>query len=61
VCRRIEPNPFITLINDSNGPFSNGCPDAAQYRLEAEASLVRAPDFYLLAGMRLLQSLGFER
>jgi len=60
VRRRIEPEPFVALINFTNRTLSEGCPDAAQDRLEAEASFVLAPDFNGLCGVRLLQSLSLK-
>jgi hypothetical protein len=55
--RRIEPEPFVALINDGKGALSNGCPDTPQNRLEAEASFIFAPDFYFFGGVCLFQGL----
>ena len=55
--RGIEPEPFVALINYRQWSLSNGCPDAAKYWLESEASFVLAPDFYGVCRIRLLQSL----
>ncbi len=60
MCRRIEPEPFVALINLSQRALSLACPDAAQDRLEAEASFVLAPDFYRVRRVRLLQGLGLK-
>jgi hypothetical protein len=57
MCRRIEPEPFVALINFTDWTLSNGCPDAAQDGLETKASFVLTPDFDGLRGVRLLQSL----
>jgi hypothetical protein len=59
-CRRIEPEPFVALINFTDRTLSERCPDAAQDRLEAEASFIPAPDFNGLRGVRLLQSSGLK-
>jgi len=56
--RGIEPEPFVALINYRQWSLSNGCPDAAKYWLESEASFVLAPDFYGVRRIRLLQGLG---
>ena len=60
VRRRVEPEPFVALINFTDRTLSDGCPDAAQHRLETEASFVLAPDFNGLRGMRLLQGLSLK-
>jgi hypothetical protein len=60
VRRRIEPEPFVALIDFTDRTLSRGCPDAAQDRLETEARLVLAPDFDLIGGVRLSQSLSLK-
>lgn len=55
--RCIEPEPFVALINDGLGALSNGCPDTAEDGLEAEASLVFAPDFDFLRRVCFLKGL----
>ena len=54
---RIQPEPFVALINFSDGSLSNGRPHPAKYRLETEASFVLAPDFYFVRRVCLLKSL----
>ncbi len=58
--RRIEPEPFVALINFRKGTLSLGCPDAAQDGLETEARFVFAPDFYFVRRISLLKGLRFQ-
>ncbi len=60
VSRRIEPEPFVALINLSQRALSLWRPDAAQHRLETKASLVFAPDFYCVRGVCLLKGVRLE-
>ena len=61
VCRCIELEPFVALINFCQRALSNGRPHAAQDGLKAEAGFVCAPDFYLVRRVRLSKSLCFKR
>src|ERR1700753_2627663 len=60
MCRRIEPEPFVALIDLTEWSLSKRCPDAARDRLETEASFVRAPDFSSVRRVRFLKSLRFK-
>ena len=60
VCRRIEPEPFVALIDFTQWTLSLGCPHAAQDRLETKARFILAPDFDRLRRVRLLQGLGLK-
>jgi len=60
MCRRIEPEPFVALINLSQWALSERGPHAAQDWLETKASFVLAPDFDGLRRVRLLQGLGLK-
>jgi len=60
MCRRVEPEPFVALINLTDRTPPCGCPDAAQDGLETEARFVLAPDFDGLRGVRLLQGLSLK-
>lgn len=60
VCRRIEPEPFVALIDFSQRALALWCPDAAQDGLETEAGFVLAPDFDGLRRVRLLQGLSLK-
>lgn len=60
MCRRIEPEPFVALINFTDWTLSDGCPDATQDGLETEASFILAPDFDYLRRVSLLQSLSLK-
>ena len=60
VRRRVEPEPFVALIDFAQRALALGCPHATQHRLEAEAGLVLAPDLDGLRGVRLSQGLSLK-
>jgi len=57
MCRCIEPEPFIALINFTERALSLWRPDAALHRLETKPSFVLAPDFHFLVWICCLKGL----
>ena len=53
---RVEPEPFVAVLDFCNGSLTLWRPDAPQDRLETEASFIFAPRLYLLRRMLFLES-----